>query len=145
MASIIIATGDRRGSRYLLGRRTNVIGRAESLPIQILDDSVSRKHVQIHFDPATGRYSMLDMCSKNGVFLNGARVTAEALLTHCDRIRIGRTDLLFLEQDLDENTALLHRFNKPGERQRPTQAAWLGNPPALREPTGDRRAVPLAV
>jgi pSer/pThr/pTyr-binding forkhead associated (FHA) protein len=124
MASIVIASGDRRGNRYFLGRRTNVIGRAESLPIQILDDSVSRKHVQIHFDPATRRYSMLDMSSRNGVFLNGARMTAETLLRHCDRIRIGQTELLFSERDLAESTVMLHRFNKPGERQRLTQIYW---------------------
>jgi pSer/pThr/pTyr-binding forkhead associated (FHA) protein len=132
MASIVIATGDRRGSRYFLGRRTSVIGRAESLPIQILDDLVSRKHVQIRFNPATRRYLMLDMSSKNGVFLNGLRVTAETLLTHCDRIRIGRTELLFSERDLHGNTAVWHHFNKAGERQRPTQLDWSSGQPTLR-------------
>jgi pSer/pThr/pTyr-binding forkhead associated (FHA) protein len=141
MASIEIASGERRGDRYPLGHRTNVVGRAESLPIQILDDRVSRKHAQIRFDPATGRYSMLDMCSRNGVFLNGARVTAEAILNHCDRIRIGRTELVFSERDPDGNTALLHRFNKPGERQRPTQPAWSFDSPVLRR---QARPAPVA-
>lgn len=140
MASIVIASGQRRGDSYLLGRRTSVVGRAESLPIQVLDDRVSRKHVQIRFDPAAGRYLMLDMSSKNGVFLNGMRVTAETPLAHRDRIRIGDTLLLFSERDLEENTTMLHRFNKPGERQRPTQVEWLsdGRPeePAWSRPAG---------
>jgi pSer/pThr/pTyr-binding forkhead associated (FHA) protein len=132
MAGIVIASGQRRGDRYILGRRTNVIGRAESLSIQILDDLVSRKHVQIRFDPMTRRYSILDMSSKNGVFLNGVRVMDEVPLTHRDRIQIGNTMLLFSERDLDDNTAVLHRFNKPGERQRPTQVDWPAGQQTLR-------------
>ena len=122
MASIVIASGEHRGDRYPLGRRTNVIGRAESLPIQVLDDMVSRKHVQVRFDAATTRYSVLDMSSKNGVFLNGRRVTGETPLTHHDRICIGGTMLLFSQRDPDGNATVLHRFNRPGERQRLTQA-----------------------
>lgn len=149
MASIVIASGERRGDRYLLGRRTNVIGRAESLPIQILDDLVSRKHMQVHFDPMTSRYSIVDMSSRNGVFLNGARVTTETLLAHRDRIRVGKTVLLFTERDLDEDTAVWHRFNKPGERQRPTQIDGPSGQPVLTRPRlasidRDRQGVPLA-
>jgi hypothetical protein len=50
MASIIIATGPQKGDYYPLGHRTNVIGRDEALPIQVLDEHVSRKHMQISFD-----------------------------------------------------------------------------------------------
>ena len=132
MATIVIASGQRRGDHYLLGRRTNIIGRAESLPIQILDDLISRKHVQIHFDPATRRHLILDMSSKNGVFLNGTRVTAETILTHLDRVRIGNTVLVFSESDIDDNTALLHRFNRPGERQRLTELDWSHGQPTFR-------------
>ena len=38
MASIIVMTGTQKGDYYPLGRRTNVIGRDEALPVQILDD-----------------------------------------------------------------------------------------------------------
>ena len=121
MANIVIVSGEHRGDRYPLGRRTNVVGRAESVPIQILDDLVSRKHVQIRFDPATGRYSVLDMTSKNGVFVNGTKVAGETILTHRDRIRIGNTLLLFTERETVESTTVLHRFNKAGERRHPTR------------------------
>ncbi len=50
MASIIIASGKQAGTYYPLGHRTTVIGRAESLLVQVLDDQVSRKHVQIRYD-----------------------------------------------------------------------------------------------
>jgi pSer/pThr/pTyr-binding forkhead associated (FHA) protein len=120
MAAITVLFGDHRGERYPLGRRTNVIGRAESLSIQILDGLVSRKHVQIRFDPYTSRYSVIDMASKNGVFVNGAKLATETFLADRDRIRIGNTLLLFTEQDLGVNEAALHRFKRAGERLKPT-------------------------
>ena len=50
MASIIVTSGEHKGEYLPLGRRTNVIGRAEALPMQILDDMVSRKHLRIRYD-----------------------------------------------------------------------------------------------
>jgi len=126
MASIIIASGEHEGDYYPLGRRTNVIGRAEQLPIQVLDHEVSRKHLQIRFDQATGRYHALDMQSRNGVFINGHRITTEAVLNDGDRIRIGDTELLFVNQDFDDKESALHQYKKIGERSRPTFMGDLG-------------------
>jgi pSer/pThr/pTyr-binding forkhead associated (FHA) protein len=50
MGSIIVISSVDKGKYYPLGKRTNVIGRDEALPIQILDQKVSRKHMQIRFD-----------------------------------------------------------------------------------------------
>ena len=61
MASIIITTGDQKGQFLPLGRRVNVIGRAEALPMQILDDMVSRKHLRIRYLPETNEYSAEDI------------------------------------------------------------------------------------
>jgi pSer/pThr/pTyr-binding forkhead associated (FHA) protein len=112
--------GDQRGDCYPLGRRTNVIGRAESLSIQILDKLVSRKHLQIRFDPNTQKYSVIDLASKNGVFVNGLRIGTETRLADHDRIRIGNVVLLFAESDAGVSEAALHRFKKVGERLNPT-------------------------
>jgi hypothetical protein len=90
MASIIVTSGAQKGDYYPLGQRTNVVGRAESLPIQVLDDLVSRKHMQIHFDKERNRYSVVDMKSKHGVFVNGARITEETGLVDGDQILIER-------------------------------------------------------
>ena len=50
MASIIVTSGEQKGEFLPLGRRTSVIGRAESLPLQVLGRLVSRKHIRIFFD-----------------------------------------------------------------------------------------------
>jgi len=49
MASIIVMSGT-QNEFYLLGKRVYVIDRSENLPIQILDEYVSRQHLQIRFD-----------------------------------------------------------------------------------------------
>ncbi|UCG57489.1 MAG: FHA domain-containing protein [Phycisphaerales bacterium] len=124
MATILVVSGDSKGDFYPLGRRTNVIGRAEALPIQLLDDFVSRKHLQIRFDKETNRYYAADMKSKHGVFINAGRINDETPLVDRDIIRIGRTTLIFTERNFDDRRSALSRFKKPGERMRPTRLEW---------------------
>ena len=120
MASLIITNGNQEGDYYPLGRRTNVIGRDEALPIQILDNMVSRKHLQIRFDQSTGRYFAFDMKSRNGVYINNRRVEEETVLKDGDVIMVGMTALLFTEKDFaDKESALMH-YKKAGERLRVT-------------------------
>jgi len=118
MASFVLLTGNQQGTQYPLGRRPNVIGRAESLLIQILDEQVSRKHLQIRYDRLAHKYFALDMHSRNGVFLNGMRLGLESALLEGDRIRLGNTELVFTDDDCDDGT--LHRYKKAGEGSRKT-------------------------
>ena len=120
MASIIIMSGPKKGDYYPLGHRTNVIGRDEALLIQILDEHVSRKHVQIHFDKDKEQYFALDMKSKHGVFINGSKINNETALADGDQSYIGQTDLLFTEKDFADRESALSHFKKVGERFRPT-------------------------
>lgn len=120
MASLIVTTGNQEGDYYPLGRRTNVIGRDEALPIQILDNMVSRKHLQIRFDPNVNEYYAFDMKSRNGVYVNNRRIEVETALKDGDVILIGLTGLLFTDKDFkDKESALLH-YKKVGERLRVT-------------------------
>jgi pSer/pThr/pTyr-binding forkhead associated (FHA) protein len=116
MASIIVNTGPQKGDYYPLGRRTNVIGRDEALPIQVLDESVSRKHLQIHFDKGKEQYYAFDMKSKHGIFINGRKIDKETVLADGDQIRIGHTMLLFSDKDFDDRESALSHFKKVGQR-----------------------------
>ena len=120
MASIIVISGKQKGEYLPLGRRTNVIGRAEALPMQILDDMVSRKHLRIRYNEDTKEHFAEDMNSKHGVIINDRKITAQATLREGDQIRIGQTTLLFTEKDFDDRESALSHFKKVGERQRPT-------------------------
>jgi len=120
MASIIVTSGEQKGEYLPLGRRTSVIGRAEALPMQILDDMVSRKHLRIKYDEQTKQHSAEDMNSKHGVLINGRKISTPAELKEGDEISIGQTKLMFTEQDFDDRESALAHYKKAGERQRPT-------------------------
>jgi len=121
MASIIIiTTGQQKGEYLPLGRRINVIGRAENLPMQVLDDLVSRKHLRIRYDEEKNEHIAEDMNSKHGVLINNRKITVQAVLKEGDQIRIGQTTLLFTTEDFNDRESALSHFKKVGERQRPT-------------------------
>jgi pSer/pThr/pTyr-binding forkhead associated (FHA) protein len=119
MASIIIITGEKKGDYYPLGKRTNVIGRDEAVPIQILDDKVSRKHMQIRFN-AENNFSAVDMSSKHGVLINGVKITDEVKLNDNDYITIGNTTLMFTLKDFDSRENALLHYKTVGQRNLPT-------------------------
>ena len=120
MASIVVTSGKQQSEFLPLGRRTSVIGRAENLPLQILDDLVSRKHLRIHFRENEGRYYAEDMGSRHGVFINELRIMGQTGLTDGDQILIGRTTLLFTDKDFDNRESALNHYKKAGERDRRT-------------------------
>lgn len=119
MASIIIVTGLNQGDFYPLGNRTNVIGRNETLPIQILDPKVSRKHLKIRYENEEKAYYAVDLGSKSGILINGYKV-AEHKLQDNDYITIGDTNLMFTNQDFKDRESALSHYKKVGERIKPT-------------------------
>lgn len=121
MASLIVISGANEGDYYPLGQRTNVIGRDQAVPIQVVDEHVSRKHMQIRFERADERYYAVDMKSKHGVFINGRRISEEKVLNDGDHILIGETTLLFTLEDFDDRESALGHFKKAGERIRVTR------------------------
>jgi pSer/pThr/pTyr-binding forkhead associated (FHA) protein len=120
MASLIVLDGPRKDDYYPLGRRTNVIGRDEALMVQILDERVSRKHLQISYDKDKNEYHALDMSSKHGVFVNGNKIKEKTRLVDGDSIMIGSTTLWFTVNDFPDKESALSHYKKVGERSRPT-------------------------
>jgi adenylate cyclase len=120
MASLIVLDGSQKDSYYPLGRRTSVIGRDEALLIQVLDERISRKHLQITYDKDKNAYYALDMSSKHGVFLNGNKISDQTRLADGDRITIGTTTLWFTVNDFPDKESALSHYKKVGERFRPT-------------------------
>ena len=121
MASLIVLDGPQKDSYYPLGHRTNVIGRDEALMIQILDELVSRKHLQIIYNKDKDEYRALDMSSKHGVYINNNKISEETKLVDGDRITIGSTTLWFTRNNFPDRESALSHYKKAGERSRPTQ------------------------
>jgi pSer/pThr/pTyr-binding forkhead associated (FHA) protein len=141
MASLIVTSGKQKGSYYPLGRRTSVIGRDEALLIQILDNLVSRKHLQIRFDEKTNRYYAFDMKSRNGVYVNNQRIAKDTVLSDGDVILIGTTTLLFTEEDFDSQESAMLYYKKVGERMRVT--VYEGHDSEQPQADPDHKAEPV--
>ena len=124
MASLIVISGKQRGEYLPLGQRTSVIGRAESLPLQILDDRVSRIHFRVHFEKDSKKYYAEDMDSKHGTLINMDRITQKTALAEGDQIQIGETKLLFTEKDFDTQESALMHCKMVGEKSKPTRGDW---------------------
>ena len=70
------------------------LGRVESSDVSLPDDEeVSRLHASI--ERLGGGWTVRDLSSRNGTFVNGERVAADRPLQAGDEIRVGKTRLMF--------------------------------------------------
>jgi diguanylate cyclase (GGDEF)-like protein len=86
--------GPTLGRRALVGRDPVLIGRLAECGVRDLDPSVSRTHARIELRP-DGRFQVTDLGSRNGTFVNHARVTS-AVLHDGDYLRAGNSIYRFL-------------------------------------------------
>jgi signal transduction histidine kinase/CheY-like chemotaxis protein len=100
-AQVVVLVGHAIGRRYAIGEQLE-LGRGPTSPVEILDDGVSRRHAVIE-RCEDGRYSLRDLGSRNGTFVNGERIEVSEL-AYGDRIAVGsRTVLLFASRDRFED------------------------------------------
>ena len=90
-AAIVIIEPASMSQEFQLGA-VNGIGRAEDNQICLLNPGISRKHAVIMAD--SNGYSIKDLGSQNGTFVNGQRVT-EKSLADGDTIDVGSVQFVF--------------------------------------------------
>jgi len=120
MPSILVVSGPSEGLYYPLGKRTTVIGRDESATLQVVDERVSRKHLQIRFEESTGKYHALDMKSSNGMYVNGRKVLTDLELVDNDEIQIGNSKLVFSDAEYPDKVSAMNAYKQRGQKMRPT-------------------------
>jgi DNA-binding winged helix-turn-helix (wHTH) protein len=90
--------GPLSGSSWTLASQT-IIGRDVNCDIQIVDRQVSRNHAMITYE-GNGSVCITDLSSKNGVFVNGERISDSAELKDGDTIKIALVqELIFVSSD----------------------------------------------
>ena len=83
---------------YPLKVGLNTVGRSSDNDVVVSDCFISRRHCAILVHSRNG-YELHDTASKNGVFLNGARLDCPASLKSGDTIRICERQFVFVSRD----------------------------------------------
>lgn len=91
-ACLLVLSGARVGAVFHLDRPELLIGRSQRAEASFEDDGVSRTHARIRRDGA--EYTVEDLGSRNGTFVNGLRVKGPTRVADGDKIQLGRSTIL---------------------------------------------------
>ena len=113
MLSLVVVRGPDRGRAFPLPEREpQLVGRSTEA-LDLSDPSISRRHAEL--TPDDGRWTLRDLGSRHGTFVNGARISGAVAVAAGDRVRCGDSEFLLV----DEGAA-------------PTRAVDAGDVPARR-------------
>ena len=86
---------DQTNRRFDLHVGSNIVGRGSDSDLQLLDQGISRRHLDVQFD---GHYATAyDLGSTNGTTVNGHEISSQ-VLRHGDVIRVGHTRIVFHQE-----------------------------------------------
>src|SRR5689334_15343078 len=88
----MVLQGPDKGRRFELPDQPTLVGR-ESRQLPLTDNTVSRRHAELL--PGDEGWTLRDLGSSNGTYINGLRVTNRYSLKLGDQIRVGRTLMVF--------------------------------------------------
>ncbi len=130
---LVVQEGQLAGKRWTLNKSEFVVGRGEDCEVVLPDRQVSRRHFRIVRDD--DGYSVEDLGSKNGTYVNGAAVRGSVQLQDGDEIQVALSvRLLFVgaEATLPLTQEML-RVAQPGLRLNKSQRqVWVNG--AVLEP-----------
>ena len=92
MPSLFVIRGRDQGTRFDLNDETILVGREASNTIHLQDTEASRRHAELRLHE--GIYTLTDLNSSNGTFVNGRRIESRELASG-DRVQLGKSLLLY--------------------------------------------------
>ena len=99
MASLYILHGPDKGRTLKIEDEAVMIGRGSDL-VPLTDQTVSRRHAEMTFED--GVWTIRDLRSANGTYVNGGRISEPVKLKHGDQIKLGSTLLTYHGGDTAE-------------------------------------------
>jgi hypothetical protein len=115
-AKLVCLSGPDAGTEYELSKEKILIGRSTSAFVNVNDGFVSRQHAELHF--IDNAYRLHDLESKNGVFVNGSRLSpgATAWLEDGDELQLASTRYRFHDPSATITAAFLEALPETGIR-----------------------------
>ncbi|HVG94050.1 MAG TPA: FHA domain-containing protein [Planctomycetota bacterium] len=105
MPRLVITKGPGTGRDHAVGTEC-VIGRSTDADFVVEDVGVSRRHCRVLV--GDGGYHVEDLGSRNGTFVNGARVAQRQSLSDGAVLRVGETEIVFRQKSMLESPAPPH-------------------------------------
>jgi hypothetical protein len=112
----------------LLGSEGVVIGRDPRSPVRLASTTVSRRHAQIVRSGVS--YTIVDLKSENGTFVNGHAATKPIVLDHDDLISVGSVQIQFFVVD-GHREEVVNRFRPDADAEDTAHVAKSANANAL--------------
>jgi len=104
-AKLAALSGPMKGSVFPLDEEETIIGRDPAAGISLPDGGASRRHCSVRRTIGKeDEFSVADLDSLNGTFVNGVPVQTRVLV-HGDRIEIARSAFVFLAGEAEEERA----------------------------------------
>ena len=120
MASLFVVAGKERGKYFVLDEGVTRLGRDEHADIQILDDMISRSHLDVTYDSENSACRIEDLKSANGTLVNGKRIAGEVELKDGDTIRMGESTVLYTVKNMSDLDTAMEFIKKRGEHGKGT-------------------------
>lgn len=96
---LVVIAGPGLGQQYDLSDTIVDIGRQEECVISVPSSKVSRRHASIQ--RVLGRYTVADLGSTNGTYVNGKKLEKSEVLRDGDKIKVGELVLKYMESRLE--------------------------------------------
>ncbi|HWO21429.1 MAG TPA: FHA domain-containing protein [Kofleriaceae bacterium] len=125
---LVVLSSNFAGKEFELSRPQMIIGRTDENDIVVNHRSISRNHAKLVREPETGRYTISDLQSSNGVRVNGQDY-GKVELRRGDVIDLGHVRLRFVEPGEDfvfARDAVITDVPEAGGRGRLILAIVLG-------------------
>lgn len=96
MLSLVVVRGPDRGRAFPLpDREPQLVGRSTEA-LDLTDASISRRHAEL--TPDAGAWTLRDLGSRHGTFVNGVRISGGVRVDAGDRVRCGDSEFLLVAE-----------------------------------------------
>lgn len=90
---LVVLAGAKKGAAVPIKKSSFIIGRSKECALRAGSDAISRKHCELRQGDAG--VSVRDLGSRNGTYVNGAKIEGTLSLSHGDTLKVGPLEFRF--------------------------------------------------
>jgi pSer/pThr/pTyr-binding forkhead associated (FHA) protein len=135
-AFLMVATGEGAGTVFPLSDGPVIVGRSPDAEVHVNEVAISTEHARL--EQTDAGFTLCDLGSTNGTYVNGQRLVGTVVLVSGDSVRMGSTTFTFVtrESGLPKGTVKLRNPNPDlplePQRRRPVESLAMAGPPDSR-------------